>query len=474
MKKTAKQILSVVVAMVLMVTVIGGAISDIAQASTDNLLTNSGFENFSGGEFTDWYLWKGNHGNTDAAQVSGRTGNAAKLSVNDNSSIANLSQAVTLEAEGEYTLSIWVKIENIERQWATAPGVYLTLRNDNSIVAQSTAVNTDTDWTKLELTVDAATLAAGAKTFDLTIEYVKGDIYLDDAVLCKKTTAPLPTPTPTPGDKLTNGSFESYSAGNFTDWYLWPGNHGDASATQVAGKVGNAAKITVGNNGSIVNMSQVITFDTAEEHTLSVWIKIENIVRQWETAPGVYLTLRNDNAIVAQSAAVNTNTDWQKLELTVDPTTLTGGTKTLDVTIEYVKGDFYLDEAFFGEGGTTVAPPPVSDPDEMLKNNGFETLSGSEFSDWTLWKGNNGNTAIAQVAGRTGKAAKITVDNNNNIVNLYQGVNLDPTKKYTLSVWVKTENLALQWDGAQGVYLALSYNNNLVLAKSTPINSHIA
>ncbi len=481
---TAKKLLSVLVALALMATVISGTLSNIAKASTENLLKNSSFESFNEGAFTDWYLWPGNHGNTTAAQVAGKVGSAAKLSVNDNSSIVNISQVITPEAEGEYTLSVWIKIENIVRQWETAPGVYLTLRNDNVIVAQSTAVNTDTDWQKLELTVDAAELPAGEKTFDLTIEYVKGDIFLDEAFFGEKEEEPVPTPTPTPtptpsdpDELLLNNSFEQFSAEEFANWYLWKGNHGNTTATQVAGKVGSAAKLSVNDNSSIVNISQVITFDTNEKYTLSVWIKIENIVRQWETAPGVYLTLRNDNTIVAQSTAVNTDTDWQKLELTVDAAELPAGAKTLDLTIEYVKGDIFLDEASFKKGVTQPGPtpPPAGEPDNKedeedtapLKNSSFETMEGTNFKYWTFWPGNKGNTLLEQADGRTDKAAKFVIDNNENIVRLYQEVTLDPTKEYTFSVWVKTENVGLQWATAPGVYVNLTCNNVKVLASET-------
>ena len=235
MKITAKRILSVALAFAIVVTMVSGGLLNIASAETENQLKNSGFETFSEGNFSDWYLWKGNHGNTVAAQVEGRTEKAAKITVNDNSSIVNLSQAISPEAEGDYTLSIWIKIENIVRQWDSAPGVYLTLRNDNTVVAQSNAVNTNTDWQKLELTVDAATLAAGSKTFDLTIEYVKGDIYLDDAVFSKA--EPIPAD---PDELLKNNGFESFSAAEFTDWYLWKGNHGNTTLEQVAGRTGKA------------------------------------------------------------------------------------------------------------------------------------------------------------------------------------------------------------------------------------------
>ena len=113
MKTTAKKLLSMLLALTIVATMISGGLLNIASASPVNLLSNSGFEDFSEGNFTNWYLWKGNHGNTDLAQVDGRTDKAAKISVNENSSIANISQTITPEAEGEYILSVWVKIENI-------------------------------------------------------------------------------------------------------------------------------------------------------------------------------------------------------------------------------------------------------------------------------------------------------------------------------------------------------------------------
>ena len=44
MKKTAKQILSVVIALAIVVTALFGTVSHIAKASAVNLLKNSGFE----------------------------------------------------------------------------------------------------------------------------------------------------------------------------------------------------------------------------------------------------------------------------------------------------------------------------------------------------------------------------------------------------------------------------------------------
>ena len=467
MKITAKRILSVALAFAIVVTMVSGGLLNIASAETENQLKNSGFETFSEGNFSDWYLWKGNHGNTVATQVEGRTEKAAKITVNDNSSIVNLSQAISPEAEGDYTLSIWIKIENIVRQWDSAPGVYLTLRNDNTVVAQSNAVNTNTDWQKLELTVDDATLAAGSKTFDLTIEYVKGDIYLDDAVFSKA--EPIPAD---PDELLKNNGFESFSAAEFTDWYLWKGNHGNTTLEQVAGRTGKAAKITVNDNSSIVNMSQVIVPEAEGEYTLSIWIKIENIVRQWDSAPGVYLTLRNDNTVVAQSNAVNTDTDWQKLELTVDAATLAAGTKTLDLTIEYVKGDIYLDDASFKKKVAAPTPPPApADPDELLQNSSYEDFSEGSFTNWYLWKGNHGNTVAAQVEGKTNKAVKLTVNDNSSCVNLSQVISPDAEGEYTLSIWIKIENIVRQWDAAPGVYLTLR-NNNTVVAQSNAVNTN--
>ncbi|MBQ5911349.1 MAG: hypothetical protein IIW94_05015 [Clostridia bacterium] len=456
------------------------------EQTPEELLKNNGLEEFAEGNFKDWTLWKGNHGNTDIAQVEGRTNKAAKISVNDNSSIANFSQAITPEAEGEYTLTAWVKIENIVRQWETAPGVYLSIRNTdagNAKVAESSAINVDTDWQKIELTVDASALPTANLAFDVTIEYVKGDIYLDDLSFKKKVAEPTPPAPADPDELLGNNGFEEFITGSFTNWTFWPGNHGNSTIAQVDGRTAKAAKISVHDNSSVANLSQAITPEAEGEYTLSAYIKIENIVRQWETAPGVYLSIRNTdagNAKVAESSAINVNTDWQKIEFTVDASALPTANLAFDLTIEYVMGDIYVDDVSFKKNETTPTPPPTeppTNPDEdqedtaPLKNTDFETFENGSFTNWTLWPGNQGNTTIAQADGRTGKAAKITIDNNNNIVNLYQSVTLEADKTYKLSVWVKTENIALQWDAAPGVYLALSYNNNIVLAKSSSIKT---
>ena len=475
MKMSAKRILSVLLALALIATMVSGGLVNIARADAVNLLSNSGFEDFAGGNFTGWNFWGGNNGNTQLSQVDGRTDKSAKITVDNNNNTVNLYQAINLDADKEYVLTAWVKTEDIALQWGGANGVYLSISDGNGMasITPSDYIKAAADWQKFEITVNGAdyTGYADGIFFDIRAEYLTGSIYIDDVSLTVKEDEPTPPPATDPDELLLNSGFEEFVEGSFTNWYFWKGSHGNATAAQVNGRTGKAVKLTVNDNSSIANLSQTITLESEGEYTFSVWVKIENIVRQWETAPGVYLTLRNNNTVVSKSSAINTDSDWQKLEFTIDAATLAAGEKTFDLTIEYVKGDFYFDDASLKKKEAT---PIVPDEDEgkPLKNTGFEKFEEGAFKHWTLWRGNQGNTVISQVTGRTDNAAKITVDNNNNIVNLYQSVTLEADKWYKLSVFVKTENIALQWDGAQGVYLALSYNNNIVLAKSDSIKTN--
>jgi len=493
MKVSARRILSVILALACLMVAAGNCLQNIAWAEPVNLLKNGSFEIYSNAAFEDWGLWKGNHGKTAVTQADGRTEKSAKISVNDNSSIANFYQNITLEENCEYIFSAWIKIENIVRQWETAPGVYLSLSYNNNLpLTKSNAVNYNTDWQKIEFVVDSSVLKGNEESvlFDLVIEYVKGDVYIDDACIEKKEVS-APPQTPETNELLKNNGFEIYSNDAFEDWGLWKGNHGKTAVTQVDGRTGKSAKITVNDNSSIVNFYQDITLEENCEYIFSAWIKIENIVRQWETAPGVYLSLSyNNNLSITKSSAVNYNTDWQKIEFVVDSSVLKGNEESVlfDLVIEYVKGDIYIDDAVIKLKEETT-PPENPDPtppetgegeeedndnptdEELLKNTGFESYSDNKFSYWEIWRGNQGNTKLEQAEGRTGNAAKVTVDNNNNTVNLYQSIKLDSAKKYIFTAWVKTENISLQWDGANGVFLNLSYNNNLPLVKSSSIKA---
>lgn len=152
------------------------------------LLTNNGFETYSEGSFTDWTLWKGNHGETTIEQVDGRTDKAAKITINKNSSIVNLYRSITLDTDSEYVFSAWIKIENISRQWTTAPGLYLKLSYSGTTIASSQTINTDTDWQKIEVVVDGSVLSGDEQSVrvDIVFEYVAGDFYIDDTSLVKK------------------------------------------------------------------------------------------------------------------------------------------------------------------------------------------------------------------------------------------------------------------------------------------------
>ena len=499
MKMSAKRALSIFLTFVLIFIAAGSCLCNIALATSTNLLQNGSFEDFDGTNFTNWELWPGNHGNTELEQVDGRSDKAAKITVNDYTSIVNLYQGISLDAEYEYTFSAWIKVENIEKYWDGAPGIHVNLRRDNTELATSDAVNINTDWQKIEFTVDASTLQDGVSglRFDIAVEYVTGIIYIDDATLVKVDNS-TPTDTPDSNELLKNNGFEVYSGDSFENWGLWPGNHGNTTIEQVDGRTDKAAKITINDNSSIVNLYQVITLDPDAEYTFTAWVKAENVVRLWDSAPGIHVNLWCDNTVKVESQAVNTDADWQKIEFNVDGSTLQGNEVEVrfDISIDYVQGDFYIDDASLKvkeDGSDTEDPEPTptptpdpeptpepdeddnqdddTDSDELLKNKDLEAFESGSFTHWTLWKGNNGNTELEQVDGRTGKAAKITVDNNNNTVNLYQSITLDPSCKYTFSAWVRTENIALQWDGANGVYLNLSYNNNIPLVKSELIKA---
>jgi len=492
--------------------------SDTDISDTEELLKNNRFEEYSNSSFTDWELWPGNHGRTTVSQADGRTGKAAKIDVKDYGSIVNLYQNITLDSDCEYIFTAWVKMENIVRQWDTAPGVHINLWCDNTIKVASDSINADTDWQKIEVVVDAGVLSGNETDirFDVSLDYIKGVVYIDDASLKVKTDStlpedPIPTPPPAgdddeeednkeeenhdPDEFLKNNGFEKYFGGSFENWNLWKGNNGNTKLEQVDGHTGKAAKITVDNNNNTVDLYQTVTLDPEKTYILSAWVKTENIALQWEGANGVYLTLSyNNNIPLTKSELTKTDSDWKKLELEVDGSVLKGDEWGVhfDIAAEYLTGNIYIDDVSLKVAksdpipdGPDPTPPPAGDEeednkkeeenqdsDELLKNKSFEKYSNGNFEGWNFWKGNQGNTKIKQVKGRTKKAAKITVDNNNNIVNLYQKVTLNPEKTYLLSAWIKTENLKLQWEGANGVYLALSYNNNISLAKSELIKTN--
>ena len=90
MKMSAKRIISVLLTLSIVATMVSGGLVNLVRADAVNLLNNSGFEDFSEGNFTNWTFWGGNAGNTQLSQVEGRTNKAAKITVDNKNNIVNL------------------------------------------------------------------------------------------------------------------------------------------------------------------------------------------------------------------------------------------------------------------------------------------------------------------------------------------------------------------------------------------------
>ena len=443
----------------------GGSVPEVEDTAP---LKNAGFETFKDGAFKYWTFWGGNKGNTTITQADGRTGKAAKLNIDNDGSIVRLYQEVELDPTKEYTFSVWVKTENTALQFASAPGAYVNLALDNAKILASESINTNSNWKKLSVVINGAVLSGEewSVCFDLAAEYMKGTVYFDDATL-EVTGVATPIAKPDEDELLKNNSFEIFSAGNFANWTTWKGNKGNTLFEQVdGGRTGKGVKITVDDDNNIVNLYQEVELDPTKEYTFSVWVKVDDIDLQWAGAQGVYLNFKYNNNVILMSKPVTAKSDWQKLELTVNGGILKGDEwgVSLDIACEYLTGVIYVDDASVKATGVG-SPVPEKAKGELLENGNFELYSGYNFARWSLNKGNNGNTLLSQVEGKEGKGAKIVIDDNNNIVSLYQGIKLDPTKEYTFTIWVKAEDIALQWAGAEGIYLALSYNN------TTPIRT---
>ncbi len=118
--------------------------------------------------------------------------------------------------------------------------------------------------------------------------------------------------------------------------------------------------------------------------------------------------------------------------------------EAIEFDIGQPTGDFYIYDS-------SQSNYPSQAPTNLVKNGNFETISGATPptipNDWRcgVWAGNV-SCRIANIA-KTGSHSIELEASNNGIGGAFQYVTLKPNATYTLSAWIKTENLTRS-DGA--------------------------
>lgn len=358
--------------------------------------------------------------------------------------------------------SLLLGLHRIDDQFITsgAPGSYIsTLASADGAKKYAVVVNAGSCAGPSDVTVLAPMLSGRLKDvetgqlFDLgtPISMLPGDGKLFELVPFPPQAGPTPTPAGLGPNLVANGDMTAASGGYATGWQVRPSVSWD-------GAVGKGAPGAFKISGAASSYSQQpLKLRPGATYLLSYWVKTENVV-----GPGVtlrYAQLAPSTTILKLPPKLTGTNDWTSVvtTLTVPPTYVDG---RLDILWELSSGTAWFDDitlAELGGGGpggsspptatptaTPVPPtatplPPTSTPgssgSNLVKNPGFTTVNGSFPREWQSrpsgsWDGTVGHEAPGSLK-VTGAANTYS----------FQNVTLRPGANYTVSFWVKTENV---------------------------------
>jgi len=287
------------------VTIGGEAIAPGNFYVGNNLLLNGGLELGDGDEFANWSKFNGGDGLT-ATSIEGEAYFNRSLRAvgvgGDAWRTQFASDAVAMEVDVEYTLSIWIKAQ------PGTPGDGGNIRFSTTPDAlYSGNYDITTEWQQIEWVFTANTNPASA-VLDLGV--VADAVYFIDNITLVATGLSGPQPT----EILLNGGFEEGDGDDFSNWSKF--NGADLlTATMEADEVrsGDRALRAVGFGGDAWRTqlgSDVMPTEDGVEYEVSLWIKAE------AGTPG-------DGGVIRMSTAgngdaqyqpdVTVTTEWQKV-----------------------------------------------------------------------------------------------------------------------------------------------------------------
>ena len=380
-------------------------ISIVKSGSTENLLTNGGFEEKAAGEdpdvpevpegptyttelepyFQGWERSGGVTSNTTNVfacvtnEIAHSGNNSVVLKHTDSTQggYMQIQQTSLSLSEGTYTLSFWVAGEvNGQQVIWIKPGT-TTANGDWLLINSAVTGETEGDWTKYSTTFN---VASGNTVTELTIG-TSGNtngLYLDDISIVKAGTT---------SNLVKNGSFDFNGSAEYTDAYEayfigWGRNGGVTSNTTsvfacVTNKIAHSGnnsvvlKHTDSTQGGYMQIQQTSLSLSEGTYTLSFWVAGEVNGQQviW-IKPGT-TTANGDWLLINSAVTGETEGDWTKYSTTFN--VASGNTVTeLTIGTSGNTNGLYLDDISIVKAGTTS---------NLVKNGSFDFNGSAEYTD---------------------------------------------------------------------------------------------
>lgn len=311
--------------------------SSSAIESVPPIISNGSFETSSQGYPTNWQK-RSSITNDSSNSYSGNNA----LKVFGPANLTYTFQHVTLQPNTKYTLSAWIKTQNVIGKGISLR--FAQLKPTTQVFDTGYWVNGTSDWKQIKIIfVTPSNYQSGR--VDIIWEMQSGDVGWIDDIDIEAT--PNATLTLSPANALIeNASFEStYINNNIlypSRWWQRANAYLDSTIT-FAGS--NSLKLVQPNNGLGVTYSfQGVILEPNTTYNISAWVKTQNV-----TGKGVYLRyaqLYPSTKIFATNSIRGTS-DWQKINTTfATPINYQAG--RLDIIWDFQNGDVgWIDDISF-------------------------------------------------------------------------------------------------------------------------------
>lgn len=395
---------------------------------------NGGFEEFSGGEFTGWTFSNGGNSANSITQQAGRTGKAAVVSDTNNDHTLTVSQSVEIDSTKDYKISFYIRAtEHPEKGFSYVWGGARIKVDAGSYKAESTKITSPAGYRKYSLVVKGAELPANTTSIKVSfvVAGMRGLFYLDDAVIEEYNGEALER-----FDDLYNLSFEYGEGDSLEDW-----KKNIAKDTVTIGATADAqhgtraAVIKSTHRQNVASVSQTINnIDSTKRYLLTAYAKSGTLDVSY-SGGGIKVGIKykdaNGKTVSVNSSGTKNLENWTQLKCYFQIPQ-----NASDVNA-YLLADSLAGEVIFDNVSLTVVGDAIVAEEGQFANNGFEIFYDGEFPMWSFNNGGNAKNSIAQGEGRTGKAAIITDTNTDHILSLSQSIELDRTKDYRITFYVK-------------------------------------
>lgn len=449
MKKQSR-LVSLFLCLVLIVTCIPYV--SAVNAAKDELLLNSGFENYDAeaNTFDNWKFFATGDNTRTLSRDNGINGeNAALITSIDNASMAALDQQFIVDPNKSYRVSVWLKATGDDSGVFDAAGwgdgIYLKIHSDGDVVSMmSESIKTVMSWRKISYIVEADDIPQDVTklTFSIQMYAVRGCLYIDDASVVEYNGEDEEP------QYLYNVGFEDVSGSVIYDWN--ESGRTDIFAPQVSNEIAfegtNSLYYESTDHNAVVNVYQDVKgLNHSNRYLFSCYAKASTTSVQYGGAGlriGIeYYDSNGEIQNLWSQDSFQQASDWTKISLYFS---IPEGATDVKAYVQSncVKGTYYIDALDIMTIGRL----------DSFANDSFEAFDGTNFECWT-WDAGYGdageNTLSQSDSGYNGKAAVIEKANLNNATNLKQTLDftLDAEKDYIVSAYVRpTYSDNAPWD----------------------------